>query len=951
MKKVFEAIKHNLHDQNIYFVFPTDIAASRWCEYILESGLIEAISRDRFIAWDSFKAECIRSKHQDKTSIPAVLRKFFAHAVIEKNKRNNLFTTIINPEYASSSESFADWITKILPQLHSWYEKIKHTNIYDHEDADLLTLKNEYELFLNKHDFFDPAWERPPFRTSENRYYIVHPDIIQDFYEYKEILENTDGIQLIYIDKESQQNEVYQYSNSRSEIKELALYIKHICTVPDESGQILQWSDIAVSVNNLETFEPYLLQEFLLYNIPVRLRNGKSLSAYPGGRLFSLIKDCYVENFSFESMKNLILDPVFPWKNNEIAEELINFGIQNNCLFSYDGLDIWLEAFKNAYTEELSKDYYKALKDSITKIANADTFDFLSMHYNRFRETFFDYKNISLETDIIMSRCISELTVLRDLEKSYPEATQTVNPLTFFIEQLNSKEYVIQSKENGVNVFTYKLAASAPYKQHIILHSSQNALTVSNKVFNFLRDDKRNLLGVKDENTSEHFVNLYASHSSRTIRFSCSQNSFLGYEIPYNSLLPIEVLTKNEGNTAKEEDSSIDPYFMEKKLFSNSEANLKTIHSMQHEGFFNWINKYSVTTDTINNSFVKMLRDKISSKIFRDSKLIVSPTTLKDFYECPIKWLFTKILNIDNYTLETDLIDDVYIGTFYHEVLRQILTHFKIENKPLSIEKGNVLSISILRLIETTTRDVVEGFPLSCGIKGLSKLTIELFKSQAESYVQTLTDFFTEFSIWFQGSYVSSLEKEVQIEKDDYILVGTIDCVLDLKGDETTTEGKFIVDFKTGKTPTRSICIKQDNNELKDFQLPLYVYMYENEVFQGQPSVQGCGYMSIHKKNLVPLVNILKPDGRSINPYKKNERLHRNEPNEAGFSFEPTIEASLQAVEKFVSVINDENLSIFTNQDKWLCISEKRTVSIDTCFSCNYKKLCRTTYTIAGERL
>ena len=54
-----------------------------------------------------------------------ILRKLFSSWIIEKNRKSCLenspiFTSIINPKYSQSAQSFTDWIASLLPQLQNW---------------------------------------------------------------------------------------------------------------------------------------------------------------------------------------------------------------------------------------------------------------------------------------------------------------------------------------------------------------------------------------------------------------------------------------------------------------------------------------------------------------------------------------------------------------------------------------------------------------------------------------------------------------------------------------------------------------------------------------------------------------------------------------------------------------------------------------------------------------
>ena len=167
MQTVQSALEAYIHDPAVFFVFPTDIAASAWAEYALRFE--KAVALERFTAWDRFKSESIRAVHQNKNSIPSVLRKLFVLNLLELNKTEHIFHSLIPDFYAAHAFGFADWIASLLPQLASWekrytehasavgknpasIEKDGTASAYfaDAEDADLYELKKCYSRFLDE---------------------------------------------------------------------------------------------------------------------------------------------------------------------------------------------------------------------------------------------------------------------------------------------------------------------------------------------------------------------------------------------------------------------------------------------------------------------------------------------------------------------------------------------------------------------------------------------------------------------------------------------------------------------------------------------------------------------------------------------------------------------------------------------------------------------------------
>ena len=69
MNSVETILLENIDKDNSRFIFPTDIAASRWADHLLRLKGGSA-AMNKFIAWDVFKQNSIKSKVQNKKRKP-----------------------------------------------------------------------------------------------------------------------------------------------------------------------------------------------------------------------------------------------------------------------------------------------------------------------------------------------------------------------------------------------------------------------------------------------------------------------------------------------------------------------------------------------------------------------------------------------------------------------------------------------------------------------------------------------------------------------------------------------------------------------------------------------------------------------------------------------------------------------------------------------------------------
>jgi len=70
MNLVESILLENIDDPSSVFVFPADIAVSRWVDRLLVLRCGGTVAMERFMAWDRFKQNSVKSRVHDKQSIP-----------------------------------------------------------------------------------------------------------------------------------------------------------------------------------------------------------------------------------------------------------------------------------------------------------------------------------------------------------------------------------------------------------------------------------------------------------------------------------------------------------------------------------------------------------------------------------------------------------------------------------------------------------------------------------------------------------------------------------------------------------------------------------------------------------------------------------------------------------------------------------------------------------------
>lgn len=924
-----EVILNNIDNENSIFVFPTQVTALMWAEKILFISDTKAIALERFIAWDTFKSSAVRSVKQNRTSIPSAVRKLFSQSLLEKNislaKENNaIFSSLIPEAYARYGTSFVDWIASLLPQLSSWKEK-SALSIHDDEDTDLEVLLKEYTEFLDNHDLFEPAWEKPPFYDNGFHYFLFFPSVLQDYGEYKNILNESSNITIIPVPQKQDYKHkltVFAYENTREEIRKTALYIRSL-----RETQNIPYTSIALHVPGIEDLYEYLTREFSLRGIPYQLRAGKTLSTYPAGTLFTLIKQCVADSFSFTSLKQLLTNTSFPWKTDiqHSIDVFLQYGITNNCLVSYetDGhfVDVWEKTLKLVPNGFVSS-FYHTLKDSILRFTSARSFSELRQAYFTYKQVFFDSESFTKEADLVLSRCITELMNLSSLEESFNDCIPS-DPLSFFCRYLDSCEYLAQTQLRGVHIFPYRAAAASPFEYSIVINAGQKQISVLYKPLEFLSRNKRDRLKIEDSNVSDDFAVLYSL--SRT-RFSCSAKTFTGWSLPHSVFEEVK-------DTVHFEDS----FMSEKSIFDSvqkeeGEHRVTYLHRVQKDSFLKWHNPLPPLQKPIALDPVSLNKVKTFLEDTKTKKLKISATVLREYFTCPLYFLYNNIYELKPFSLEANLLDDVFLGTIYHAILNRFFSFYKEQKIPLP-PCSLTLNNKAAEVLDKCVHDVIESFPESCfKYEVINALTVQVVKAQASSLHKKLSSFLIVFLQFFGDAKVISTEEEYLIEEKDYVLKGFIDLVLE------TALGVWILDFKTGAPPSRKECLSIDNSDLADFQLALYTKLYE---YNTKSEIYGAGFFSIHQKKFTPILGMAQNSFTKRNyPNTKKDKVFRNpeDTDESPILFSDTLKAL------------ETDIALFKTNIMSNCFSLQNGIPYETCMSCKYKAVCRTTFIVDGDK-
>lgn len=504
---------------------------------------------------------------------------------------------------------------------------------------------------------------------------------------------------------------------------------------------------------------------------------------------------------------------------------------------------------------------FEEVKKVLAMIFKAKSFGALHNAYIAFRNTFFEMAAFKLEeyqkTNLIMGQVIKTLEVLELEENKFPDLA-VENPLNFFVQTLNQTPYTFQEAggEQGVSLFSYKTSAAAFYRVQIVLDASLKSAGVEQKMLGFLSDNTRAALKLQDAcDISSLILKMYADNSEEVL-YTCAHKTFTGYCQASPSLKKVD------------ESGKADPIIM---------------GAFQTEGFEAFCKKVGEK---------KAVEQSLGLGSFEKP---VSQSVLNSFFDCLAKFYFHFVLGLDDRDYEEAgeelTIDNAQVGSLYHAALAQ---YFSGES---DIER------CVEKAIDATSEKLLftkDAKKLLAGVKGSVKSVISKAIERFNKAYPNYTVIEVEGAHSFDGCFIK------------------VDLIIRDKSDGAT----ILIDFKSTAAPKeKEAVVTADGEELPatpDFQMPLYVYVYEGETGK---KIDAASYFAIDP---IDVKVMEKPEKKVFTDRE---------------SYEGAIQEALGYVAKYKEVLASGK-SIES-------LMEGSVFNWDACNKCTFKAICRRTFNIA----
>lgn len=600
----------NAFDSGKTLVFTSEVVAENWMAgYLKEGKSKKAIFKDKAISWDSFKLLLVNT--DGKHPVDSIARRAFASKILEDENVFEKLRFFSNKEKKESKKSYASAIAGYV-QYFAYFEDFtddvlagkdkeeKERILLDITEMkdDISLIKPLYEKFLSDNNLYEYNYLYQVSKANIpsmnfDDYFLVFPETFNDPDIVRNVRLNS-SCHALELDK-VKGCEVIEYENSITEIRDVLRNIRGLMTKDN-----IKSYDIAITCANLNAYRPFLEDEAKKLDLKLRFTSERPMTHTPQGQFFLALDKIRKENFSFDSINNLLLNPVFPFDREYVTvnRRIIDYAVDTKMING--PAENWLlhiraagdpdirpefgkkdvPKFKNA---DADAEYFAELAGMISGIINAKTAQEIITNTNIFIEKYFSSsvcinKEENRNNNVMWAKCTALLLNLQ----FYSEDENLWN---LFMDNLEDASY-IDKLTDGIPVYRYPVSTGLCVPYHFVIGLCDDKTIVSFDKYPYWTGKKNSWYAPVLSTDATLNILCYPSLSSH-LQLSGTSKMFDG-----SHLLPISLLNNvlSEGEGKKifyrqmAERLNSDYYKEEKTSFCNRKQ-LGEITQNQKRGF------------------------------------------------------------------------------------------------------------------------------------------------------------------------------------------------------------------------------------------------------------------------------------------------------------------------------------------------------------------------------
>ncbi len=873
-RRVEAVLLEHIADREQLFVFPSEVVAESWRLRVLEIGPVRALRSGRFISWDRLKEESF-CPYRDRRPANLLFRVLFSSALLDVEDPEDFpFRELVNPDYPEQAGRFSRWIAALLPHLK------RALGLMDSGPAsvpaslieDIRCLYDRYRRFLDANGLFEPSWQEPDPRGRKGTAHLFFPELLEDFEAYRLLLSEEAGFR-VHLMMDESAGEPSREAQETREAREGPAGILRFSSAGDELDHLLDGvaalleegtapEEILISLPAYDAWKPFLEEAAVLRAIPLQFRSGSPLTDFPVGRLFRALQELEAGGFSHSAIKDLFLNPVYPWRRREMWREIVFFAIEHSCLRSYreGGRPVDPLAKKlRRNGERRTAAFYESFLADLGTLLHSKSLGELNGRIVGFLTSYFDDELWGPEERRVLQYALLQLRDLAEAEeclsgvpggkalggegaadkKPGGKGTGGKGPgaYTLWLTVLDQRVYVPASSGPGVPVYRYRVTAGAYPRRHFIPGAGQMETRFVADSLAFLREDRRESIPGASLDLSGPYLEAYL-HSGGRVQMSCSDRSFSGPQLPPAEFLSPRlerfgpVISKKMGE--EQEPSFPRVYRLEQDAWADAGTPPSRLFPLQRRGFFS-MDETGLSKKASDYSTMPIdsapLREAVLLPLLRPRRLRdkleedpaagddgaaeglfwFSPNSLDAYRACPFAFYLSHALGIEERDYEIRIEDYRKTGILVHKIFEEFFDRIRNEDGSFDPEKSEQYRRSARRVID----EVFTAYER----KGRDLFPPEW--RRLKSCLETRMDQFIEVEGRnFPNFLIEGTEESPYRRINERIgFFGRVDRISSINGRPA------VIDYKSGEAPKKSRFFSQEVPELT--QMPIYLLLTE----------------------------------------------------------------------------------------------------------------------------
>lgn len=824
MNNFFSVIDEHLENQNLIFVFPSQVVAKSAMLYAVKKGakksassgghFFGSIATDRFLGWDEFKSNYLSSYDKNLKPCSKAHKLFFAYLVAHQNSSKPFLKQVVPADFFSESTTFISSILEAINSLflvdkknaHLKFDLLLEEGLY----SDLQKLKSEFDQFLKENNLYELGQDKTiSLQDKQKEAIIFFPHVLSDFNEYEELLATAKGIKLVGTSSEVETHFNADENLNLSFFKDAKDEAKSILLQAKES--LLKNKEVVITCGSDDILN-LLIYYSTLYGVKLNIREGENLSSSMEWNFFKKATEIVKSNYDFNALWEFANLNSLPFKTDideynisvkESLSKIIEAGKKGNAKNTKEQWELAISSYcitKNFLqkAEDVEKGkiikrdrlltFWKNFTRQLEQLTSCSALDQLHLELQKFISAYIDEEGI--EKNFARPRfekILSELRRLCELDSRLAKPFKG-DAISFFNDHLKGSTYVFKHGE-GIDLYKYRVSAGIECDVHFVCGLDDNSTKVVIDKAPFISESQKELWRKKTSSSSSFiFSSDLTNELLRVYAFS-------GQEV----FLSGSAKVTNESETL----DKIPPflYFSKNKIREENSTFSDPLHSLLKNKIdgsllpftiFNGISQYQNSTSdkkVFENILSLLNSDNLSGFFnFENDKLIISASTLEVYRKCPLRVLLKKVV-AEATKNEVELSSTADEGTFLHLVMEHIANY--------SIDQGIIATDTNyedgLRRLKEEAREYINSIDektvnLPQGPSRPLDVIWQKIKEDGQKKVCLLLDAMLEkFGVI---NFVQA-EKAYKIEFDNYIFDGRVDAIV-----KDSEEKLHILDYK-----------------------------------------------------------------------------------------------------------------------------------------------------------